>query len=194
MRVPMTPKGRGNGMTNTLTSSRGENVDDIQSLGNQVTHLNSAVDWWNSAIIVMMIIAAIAATGLLVTQFIAFKKAAQLADAQANLSSAKEAKLSGELKDKDRQIADLNVKAKEAGVGIATAQTDASNASKKAADAITAQQQVQIELAKQQERAATAEKSLIELQEKIKGRTITESSDTNTANGWRGLNWIDTFY
>jgi hypothetical protein len=41
-----------------------------------------------------------------------------------------------------------------------------------AADAKAAQQEVETKLALQQERAATAEKSLIELQEKVKGRSV----------------------
>jgi hypothetical protein len=115
-------------MTTADQNSRGEKVDEIQSLSAQVEFLNGKVDWWNSAIVVMMVVAALAATGLLVTQFIAFKKARQLATAQAGLSSAKDTKLSGELKDKDRQIAGLNVRAKESEAGIATANVNAAGA------------------------------------------------------------------
>jgi hypothetical protein len=117
-------------MTTTAQNSSGERVDEIQSLSAQIDLLSRKVDWWNTAIVVMVAAAALAATGLLITQFIAFKRAGQLAAAQAGLSKAKEGKLSGELKEKDRQIAALDFKANEAGIGIATAQADASNASK----------------------------------------------------------------
>jgi hypothetical protein len=45
----------------------------------------------------MMIAAAMAATGLLVTQFIAFKRAGELSNAQAALGKAKEDKFAGDL-------------------------------------------------------------------------------------------------
>jgi hypothetical protein len=174
-------------MTTTAQNSRGENVDEIQSLSAQIDLLSRKVDWWNTAIVVMVAVAALAATGLLITQFIAFKRAGQLAAAQAGLSKAKEGKLSGELKEKDRQIAALDVKANEAGIGIATAQTDASNAAKKAADAITAQQNVEIDLAKQKERTALAERDLITLQEKVKPRHLSDAQKTILSDKLRGV-------
>jgi hypothetical protein len=58
-------------MATIASISRGENVDELHSLNSQVERLSATVDFWNSAIIVMMIIAALAATGLLITQYIA---------------------------------------------------------------------------------------------------------------------------
>jgi hypothetical protein len=115
----------------------------------------------------MMIVAALAATGLLVTQYIAFKKAGQLADAQARLDGAKEAILTADSKEKDRQIAALRIQAGEAESGISAAKADAS-------DALEKQQSVETKLAAQQERAAVAERSLLELQERIKPRRLTD--------------------
>lgn len=62
---------------------------------------------------------------------------------------------------------------------VATLETNAANASKDlaglqkaAADAKAAQQKVEIDLARQQERTATAEKNLLELQERVKLRRL----------------------
>jgi hypothetical protein len=63
------------------------------------------------------------------------------------------------------QVANLEINA-------ATANKDLAGLQKSASDAKTAQQKVEIDLAKQQEKAAIAERSLLELQERIKPRTI----------------------
>lgn len=159
-------------MMTEAANSRGESVDDIQALNAEVSRLNGAVDWWNSAIIVMMVVAAVAATGLLVTQYIAFKKAGQLNTAQARLDGAKEAVLTADSKEKDSQIASLRIRAGEAEAGIATAKGDASTA-------LAKQQSVETKLAAQQERAAVAERSLLELQERIKPRRLTDQQAAN---------------
>lgn len=62
---------------------------------------------------------------------------------------------------------------------VATLETNAANANKDlaglqkaASDAKAAQQKVEIDLEKQKERTATAEKNLLELQERIKDRHL----------------------
>jgi hypothetical protein len=96
------------------TNSKGENVPDIQSLAAEVSSLRGSVNGWNTVIVVMMVVAAIAAIGLVATQFIAFKTAERLADKQVLLSSAKDKQLALELKDKDDQIAKANARGEEA--------------------------------------------------------------------------------
>jgi hypothetical protein len=61
--------------------------------------------------------------------------------AQSNLSAAKEAKLGGELREKDRQIAALNVEANQAVAGIATTNLKAAEANQRA-------EETKLELAK----------------------------------------------
>jgi hypothetical protein len=78
---------------------------EIQSLTTEIERLNRSVDWWNSAIIVMMVVAALAATGLLITQYVAFKRASLLAQREARLGSIKDNQLAIDLKDKDAKIA-----------------------------------------------------------------------------------------
>lgn len=92
-------------MTIAASNSRGENVDMIQSLTAQISRLSHSVDRWNSAIIVMMVAAALAATGLVVTQYIAVRKAQRLSAVQAQLDAAKDAQLKTDLRAKDGEIA-----------------------------------------------------------------------------------------
>jgi hypothetical protein len=94
--------------------SRGEKVDEIQSLTTEISRLSHSVDWWNSAIIVMMVVAALAATGLVVTQYIAVRKAQRLSAAQVQLDAAKDAQLKIDLHVKDGEIADAKKAAGEA--------------------------------------------------------------------------------
>jgi len=51
------------GMTMQI-NSKGENVAEIQSLSSEVERLSRSVASWNTGIVIMMVIAAIAATGL----------------------------------------------------------------------------------------------------------------------------------
>ena len=63
-------------------------MPSIPDLISEVDRLSRSVSWWNSAIVVMMVVAAIAATGLVVARFIAFKKAQELATTEAKLGKA----------------------------------------------------------------------------------------------------------
>lgn len=92
-------------MTIAAENSRGDNVNEINKLNNEVARLSGAVDWWNSAIIVMMVVAALAATGLLITQYVAFRKAKQLSDVQGSLAQAKDRQAVADSKEKDQKIA-----------------------------------------------------------------------------------------
>jgi uncharacterized iron-regulated membrane protein len=96
------------------TNSKGGDVTEINSLTDTVARLAASVAWWNTALIVMMVVAALAATGLVVSQYVAFKKAEKLVEAQDQLSAAKDAQLARELKEKDEQIANANERAEAA--------------------------------------------------------------------------------
>ncbi len=89
------------------------------------------------------------------------------ADANARIEEAK--KVAATANERARKLENDNLKLRtdlntESGK-VAGLQTDA-------ADAKAAQQRVEIELAKQQERAATAERALLELQERVKPRHL----------------------
>ena len=96
------------------TNSKGENVTELNSIADTVARLTASVAWWNTVLIVMMVVAALAATGLVVSQYLAFKQAEKLVKTQEQLSDAKDAQLARELKDKDEQIAKTNERAEAA--------------------------------------------------------------------------------
>ncbi len=95
-------------MIQKQTISNGENMPDIPTLTAEVERLTGAVTWWNAAILVMMVVAAIAATGLVATQFLAFKRAEQLADATGKLSTAKEGISNQKIADANHAAGDAN--------------------------------------------------------------------------------------
>jgi hypothetical protein len=83
--------------------------------------LNELVDWWNSAIVVSLILAAIAAIFVGVTTGFAFLRGRQLAHIQAELIQNKDDQLALALKDKDLKIAQAG---KEAAEAIRMAETE----------------------------------------------------------------------
>jgi hypothetical protein len=149
-----------------------EKVSEIQFLSARAQELSQGVDWWNTAMIWALVFAAIAAIAVVFTTRIALVRAKQLADIQDKLIHIKDGRLSLDLKLKDEKIA-------EAGERAAEADKNAGEANKAAADAKTAQQRVETDLAKQQERAAKAEKDLVELKERIKHRRLTDKQSAD---------------
>ena len=140
-------------------------MPEIQALTTRANELSGSVDWWNSAMIWALVFAAIAAIAVVLTTRVALVRAKQLGDVQGALIRAKDAQLTLDLRAKDEKISGLDLDSTEAKRGLAGLQ-------KAASDAKAAQQRVEIELAKQQERAANAEQSLLELQEKVKSRHL----------------------
>lgn len=86
--------------------AEGEKVSDIQSLTLRVQDLNKDVDLWNTAIIWALVFGAVAALAVVFTTAVAFRKAKQLTDAQAELIRAKDGQLAIDLKNKDVKIED----------------------------------------------------------------------------------------
>lgn len=147
----------------------------------------------------MLAATALVAAAYFIVTFLSNRKATQLKDAQAAVIRAKDEQLAGDLKDRDLRIAEAgsnaaqaNEKARtlehanlilrndlnEAAGKVAAIQKDAADAQKDAADAKAAQQRVEVEWAKQKERAAIAERALLELQERIKPRRISMEQRT----------------
>jgi hypothetical protein len=139
--------------------SEGENVPEIQTLTQRVLFLNQATDWWNAAMIWALIFAALSAVAVVGTTMMALRRAKQAGDAQSELIQAKDLQLTLDLGDKDVKIG---------------------QAAKDAADAKGA-------MAKQQERAAIAERSLLELQERIKDRHLTGEQQMRLSDRLRGF-------
>lgn len=108
--------------------SNGEKVLDVPALTAEVSRLTGAVGWWNTAILVMMVVAAMAATGLVVTQYIAFKRAEALATATGQLSNLKQ-------HDSDQKIAAAAMTAGESNKAAGEANERAGEANESAAKA-----------------------------------------------------------
>jgi hypothetical protein len=108
----------------------------------------------------MMIVAALAAGGLVVTQYIAVGKAKQLSSAQSRLDADKDAKLKIDLKDKDGKISEASKAAGEANLTAAGANKEAGVAREKAGEA--------------NERAAGFERENLILQQKLANRRISK--------------------
>jgi hypothetical protein len=80
--------------------------------------LESTVGWWNWAVIWMMVVAAIAATGLVVAQYRAIQKASDLSRAQTALSDAKDELVKEKQAETDLKIAEANRKQAEAELAL----------------------------------------------------------------------------
>jgi hypothetical protein len=176
------------------TSSEGENVEEIQALTQRVNDLGQAVDFWNLFMLWGLALAAGAAIVIGVSTRLIVLRTGQQAEVQAALAVAKEGKLSSELKEKDRQIAVLDAKAKEAEGGIETAKANAVEASAKAegfrldiakANEAAALAQAQVEGAK-----AEAAKANLELERVKSPRTLKNLSTlTESLKAFKGTEY-----
>jgi len=118
-------------------------MTEIQSLTARVQQLGDAVDVWNRWMLWGLVFAALAAVWIGLTTRLTIVRSKQLAIAQGSLDKAKEAQLSLELKDKDRQIAEvksesdtktagLQARAKEADARIAESEKGSAEANERA--------------------------------------------------------------
>lgn len=144
-----------------LLRSNGENMSDIPALTAEVDRLSRAVGFWNTVIIIMMVCVALVATGLVIAQQMAFRRAAALVEATDHLSTLKEGV--------------ANQKIADAGERSAAANERAGNAERGAADAQKGTAIAQAEAATANERAAELEKENLVLQQKLANRRITKA-------------------
>lgn len=86
----------------------------IQSLSQKAGELNDSVNFWNTAVIVALILAALAGIAVVVTTRLALVRAKQLGSIQEQLLRAKDDDLALNLKDKDLKIAQAGKLASEA--------------------------------------------------------------------------------
>lgn len=170
------------------TRSEIEKVPDIQSLIARAHDLGRSVDWWNSAMLWTLGFAALAAVLVVITTRMAILRAGQLTDVQGRIIELKEGdaglKISaaqqsaGEANERSKNLehANLELRGQVASLETAAAHAkkDAEVLHKAALDAKAAQQTVETHLGEQQERAAKAERELLELQQRIKPRHLTD--------------------
>jgi hypothetical protein len=151
------------------TNSNRENAD-IHALVEKIEKLEKSLSHWETGLIILIAITAVAAVGIFVAEFGSRKMSKKLQAAQADLIVAKDQQLAANLQSHGSQIGKLGDEAaqtkREYDEKMLVLQTDAANAK-------AAQQKVEIDLAKQQERAATAETELLKLKERIKDRHLT---------------------
>lgn len=88
--------------------ANGENMPDVTSLTAEIDRLTNAVGFWNTAILVMLVFTAAAATGLVLVQRIAFKRADSLATVTERLSQLKERISDGKIAEAKKEAARAN--------------------------------------------------------------------------------------
>lgn len=115
-------------------TSEGASVSEIQSLSLRVQDISRSLDWWNTAMIWGLALAAIAAVFVVLATRIIVTRAGQLSAAQGRLSEAKDRQLQSDLKTKDVEIGTLRVRADTAEGAIATATKEAAEATKATED------------------------------------------------------------
>src|ERR1700687_6159644 len=127
------------------TRSEVERVPDIQSLIDRSQALGQKVDSWNTAMLWALAFAAIAAIAVGIATWMVVTRSKQLGDVQNELTLRLRS-----------QVATLEIAAGNTAKNLLVLQ-------KAADDAKATQQRVETDLAKQQERAAKAERNLLEL-------------------------------
>jgi len=147
-------------------------MSNLDSLASRAGQLAAKVDFWNSAVVWALSITAIAAIAIVVSQRLAFVRAKKLSDVQESITKIKDAsaeqanlKLRTDLETETAKVTGL--------------QTDATNAK-------VAQQRVEIDLAKQQERAAKAEKDLAQLRQTIQPRHLVSDQESTIIGALSG--------
>lgn len=138
-------------------------MPDISSLNAEIDRLTQAVGFWNTAIIVLMIGVAVAATGLVVVQQKAFKTADALAAATTQLSTLKEAISDQKIAEALKQAGESNKAAAEANERAGKAQASLGLAEQHAAEANSKAEGFRLNIAEANARAAEANLALEKL-------------------------------
>jgi hypothetical protein len=148
---------------NRLLTSKGENVSESQVLTSRILALDRATDWWNTAMIWALVLAALSAIAVVGTTVMALRRAKQVGTAQSELIQLKDNQLALDLGDKNVKIAQAGRDASEANRGAAeaseraaSAQASLALAEQHAAEANTKGEGFRLDIAKANERAASA--------------------------------------
>ncbi|MBI3895694.1 MAG: hypothetical protein HY313_07155 [Acidobacteria bacterium] len=124
-------------------------MSELEEVVRTVSDLVVSSARWNTAGVILLAITAVIAVATAVVSGVALSKQERLRDAESRLASLKEKQLRDEL-------------------------TEAGNTAKEARDRSV---MLETEAAKQQERAAKAEKELLELQQRLAWRTFTKEEE-----------------
>jgi len=88
-------------------SSEGENMPNIQKFASEIQQLQNSFTWWTNAALWLTAVTALAAVGYFVASPVALAKGDRLRVKQEELAKAKEGSVLSDLKDKDKQIAEV---------------------------------------------------------------------------------------
>src|ERR1700722_1325041 len=134
--------------TASAMRSEGENMSEIQSLTLRVQKLSHSVDWWNTAMIWGLALAAIAAVFVVVATRIVVTRTGELSAAQDLLGEAKDREKDVKIAEAQRGAADANTKAEGFRLDIARANESAAQARAQVAGATAEAAKANLELAK----------------------------------------------
>jgi hypothetical protein len=137
-----------NKMTPEQARVNGEKVSPIQSLTARAQDLTRSVTWWNGAYVLLVALAVLVAACVFITQFVAIKRAQQLAKVQDDLIAEKDRQSVADSKDKDVKIAELGTKAAEAKLKAEGFERDIATANQKAAEADARAAEANLQLVK----------------------------------------------
>ncbi len=179
-------------------------MSEIQSLTLRAQDLTRSVDWWNTAMVWGLAIAAIAAVFVLISTRVVVAKAKELSQVQDQLGEAKGKQLAVDLKAKDTQIelakkgaaeatatakgfeskiaeSDARAKSAEAQVASAMARSDEAVATVKTADARIAE--AQRDAARANETAERERLARIQLEARLAPRSLTPEDQRRVTAG-----------
>jgi hypothetical protein len=156
------------------------NVSELETLSALASQLDSTIGRWNTARLVVMIIAAIGTVLTIAATYMGLKRTQELGDVRSRIARIEKDVLQAELKDRDLKIADAgkaagdaNRKAAEAGEGTAKALLATEAQRERAAKAEEGLIALRKDADVQRERAAMAEKELLNLKQILAPRRLT---------------------
>jgi hypothetical protein len=138
---------------------------DLDYLISVASQLSAKADFWNSAILWALLFSAVAPATLFVAQKIALDRGKQLSSLQQKIANLKETNM----KHRADKLEQANLQLT---LDVEKEKGKVARLGKEANDARAAQQTVEIKFAEQTERTALAERTLLEVQEKVKKRTM----------------------
>jgi len=111
------------------------NMTELESLTSRAAELSSKVDFWNNAVLVVLLIIAVAGAAIFVAQRKAFFRAKDLSVVEDRIATIKEGAAKTEQERIGRELAAAEARAKEADARIAEAQRGSAEANERATKA-----------------------------------------------------------
>jgi hypothetical protein len=181
-------------------------MSELESLTSRATELSSRADFWNNAVLWALLVTALAAAAIVVSQRLAFVRAKQFSDVQGNIARIKEADAKVERERVAKELADAVARAKEADARIAEAQRGSAEANARAtkaqeslalaeqhsAEANTKAEGFRLDIARANERAASANETAererlarLQLEARLADRTLTPEQQNRLVSALR---------